>query len=205
VSIEHATADGEVKLSASPTRLQIDGQVRGLDLVVDDFKGGANGVTADMGRTHVSGSARFSVGAAGVQADGRLRAQATIDSATFSQTGRSASLGSSTVSGELTKLHLGKDAPVLTLEKAQASLNLKRAALEIGSATVRGGGRLKGSGTVVLDASGLSLDGASQGVDGADRRARAQLDRRPHHGQRRRRHARAEGPAPGPGDGNYGG
>lgn len=81
------------------------------------------------------------------------------------------------MSGELTKLDLGEDAPVMKLEHADASLNLKRAALEVGRATIRGGGQLKGSGTVVLDATGLSLDGRLAGVDSTDRWPGAQLDR----------------------------
>ena len=74
VSIEHARADGEVHVRSDPQtgQLQLDGEMRNIDIVVDDFKGGAGKVTADLGRTSVRGDGQFHVGAKGVQVDGHL-------------------------------------------------------------------------------------------------------------------------------------
>lgn len=162
VSVEHLTVDGEMQVKATPGHMQLDGKATGLDLVVDDFQGGAGALKADLGRTHVSGAANFHLGSNGVQVDGRVKAEATIDSASFAQGKQAATLGSSTVQGELTKLDLGRGAPTLRIEKADASLAVKGASMDVGQAQVRGGGQVAGSGTVVLDASGFSLEGKSQ-------------------------------------------
>lgn len=163
LSIAHAKADGDVRFSNAGGKLSVDGEARNIDILVDDFKGGAGGVKADLGRTSVTGDGSFHVGRDGVHTEGRLKGSATIDAASFAQgQGRQASLGSSTVSGDLTKLSLGKGAAELKLENVSADLDVKKAALDVGQASVSGGGRIKGSGSVVLDANGLSLDGKGQ-------------------------------------------
>lgn len=163
LSIAHAKADGDVRFSNAGGKLSIDGEARNIDILVDDFKGGAGGVKADLGRTSVTGDGTFHVGRDGIHTEGRLKGSATIDAASFAQgQGKQASLGSSTVSGDLTKLSLGKGAAELKLENVAADLDVKKAALDVGQASVSGGGRVKGSGSVVLDANGLSLDGKGQ-------------------------------------------
>lgn len=163
LSIVHAKADGDVRFSNTSGAFSIDGNARNIDIVVDDFKGGAGNVTADLGRTSVTGEGSFHVGKDGVRTEGKLKGSATIDSATFAQgQGKSASLGASTVSGELTKLSLGKGAADLRLQQVTADLDVKKASLDVGQANVRGGGRVTGTGNLVLDSNGLSLDGKAQ-------------------------------------------
>lgn len=165
VSIDHARADGDlhVKSDAKAGQLSIDGEAKNIDIVVNDFRGGTAQVKADLGRTSVTGSGKFHVGKDGVSASGSLKGQATIDDASFKDgKGHAATLGSSTVSGELQQLNLGKGAPNLTLKNVAVDLDVKSASLDVGQAQVRGGGRLQGTANVTLDAKGLSLDGATQ-------------------------------------------
>ncbi len=166
LSIERMVADGEVRFSNTPGQLVMDGEVKNFDLVVDDFKGGAGTMKADLGRTSVTGNGSFHVGADGLRASGQLRGEATIDSASFSagkhQTKGDATLGSSTVSGDVTRLQLGKGAPDLRVENVTADVDVQRATLDVGQANLRGGGHVKGTGTVTLNASGFSLDGKGQ-------------------------------------------
>ena len=162
VSIERVVADGEVQFSNASGHLIVEGNAKNLDIVVDDFKGGAGGAKADLGRTSVTGEGKFHVGADGVRAEGRMHGAVAIDSASFNATGKSGSLGRSTVSGDVTKLELGKGAAQLRLENVTADLGVDRVSLDVGQASVRGGGRVKGTGTVVLDANGFSLEGKGQ-------------------------------------------
>jgi hypothetical protein len=162
VSIDHAVADGDLHITNKPGQLLIDGQAHHIDVLVDDFKGGAKGVKADLGRTAVTGDGSFHVGSDGVDVEGRLHGSATIDAASFSNGKTKAALGSSTVSGDVTKLDLRGGAANLRLENVTADLGVKRASLDVGQASVQGGGRVKASGTVVLDGDGFALDGKGQ-------------------------------------------
>lgn len=164
VSIERAVADGDVHFTNAPGRLTIDGEAKHLDIVVDDFKGGGAKVQADLGRTAVTGQARFHVGAEGVRAEGRMHGEAQIDAASFAlRKGKGGgSLGSSRIGGDVTKLELGKGPATLRLENVQADLALQRASVDVGRVNVAGGGQVKGTGTVVLDANGFTLEGQSQ-------------------------------------------
>ncbi len=164
VSIERAVADGDVHFTNAPGRLTIDGEAKNLDLVIDDFKGGAGTTKADLGRTTVTGGGQVHVGGDGVRVEGRLHGTSVIDSASFAggKGKAAAALGSSTLSGDLTKLELGQGAATLRLENVTADVGVQRASLDVGKAQVSGGGRVKGTGTVVLDANGFSLDGKGQ-------------------------------------------
>lgn len=163
VSLEHARAEGEVRITQGPGELRVEGSARSLELAIDDFQGGAGSVQADLGRTTAKGSGTFSVGTDGVRAEGRLRGTAALDGAAFERgDGQRAELGRSTVSGELTRLNLGRGAPELRLENVAAELDVSRAALDVGQTRLRGGGAVQGRGTLVLDARGLSLDGKAQ-------------------------------------------
>lgn len=163
VSIERAVADGDVHFTNAPGRLTVDGEAKRLDIVVDDFKGGSAKMQADLGRTSVTGQGKFHIGAEGVRAEGRMHGEANIDSASFAVgKGKGGSLGSSSVSGDVTKLALGKGAATMRLENVKADVGVQRVSLEVGQANVTGGGRVKGTGTVVLDANGFTLDGKGQ-------------------------------------------
>lgn len=164
VSIEHARVDGDlvVKSNSKTGQLSVDGQAQNIDILVDDFRGGSSQVKADLGKTSVTGGGQFHVGKDGVRADGRLKGSATIDSASFAGGSKGASLGASTISGELTHLNLGAGGPELKLDHVAASIGVKNANVQMGTTSIKGGGQVKGTGSVVLDAKGFSLQGKSQ-------------------------------------------
>lgn len=162
LSIERAVVNGDLHFNNTAGSLQVDGEALNVDIVVDDYKGSSGGAKGDLGRTTLNGDGKLSVGAAGVQMEGRMKGSTVIDSASFSTGKKAGALGSSTVSGEMTKLELGKGAPSLRLENVAADIAVKRTTLDLGQTSVSGAGRVKASGTVELDASGFSLDGKGQ-------------------------------------------
>jgi hypothetical protein len=166
VSIEHARADGDlhVKTDAAAGQLSIDGQAQNIDILVDDFKGtsGAGAFKADLGRTAVSGGGQFHVGKDGVRADGHLKGSAAFDSASYGSGKAGVGFGASTISGDVTHLNFGKAGAELRLDNVTADINVTRATMAMGSTTMSGAGNLRGTGTVVLDAKGFSLQGKSQ-------------------------------------------
>ncbi len=163
LSISKARFEGDVKLrSDSGTGLlQLSGTATRLDVQLEDFKGGPAQATADLGRTTVKGGGTFSLGKDGFTAEGRLHGAATIDSARLNDgKGRSATVApDSVITGDITRLSVGKGPAELRMEGIDADLKLRQATVAVGDATLTGDATVKGTGRLTLDAAGLDLQG----------------------------------------------
>jgi major membrane immunogen (membrane-anchored lipoprotein) len=172
VDLHHARIKGDARLAVDTKTGQLDAEIKGseIDVRLDDYKGKSQGVTADMGRTELTGSGTFKVGAKGMSVEGDLRVKGEIDDLQVKGDAGTGEVSldvarGSTVEGGLRRLSVSDKAGLQLDANVDANVKAEDYNVDLPGVQVKGDASIKGrmdlkvgGGRVQMDGEGVVAD-----------------------------------------------
>jgi len=151
LDLHHATVEGDATISfdAEKKAMQLELDAKRIDARIDDLRGSTAEVTADLGRTDVSGSGKVKItSAGGITLEGKITAKVQVDDLRVKD--RNGKIGldfssGSTVTGELRRLEAGPGGKVELDIGGKVDAGFEALDLNLPDVTAQGSGQVKAS------------------------------------------------------------